>query len=55
MDETLGSEQWSEAVAAGVGSAVGSVLWVPRGADWFIALLKTIEERYAVLPQPGHR
>ncbi|XP_026317786.1 RAD50-interacting protein 1 [Hyposmocoma kahamanoa] len=55
MDETLGSEQWSEAVAAGVGSAVGSVVWVPRGADWFIALLKTIEERYAVLPQPGHR
>ncbi|KAJ0177152.1 hypothetical protein K1T71_007161 [Dendrolimus kikuchii] len=55
MDETLGSEQWSEAVASGVGAAVGSVLWVPRGADWFIALLKTIEDRYAVLPQPGHR
>ncbi|CAH0397943.1 unnamed protein product [Chilo suppressalis] len=55
MDETLGSEQWSEAVAAGVGAAVGSVVWVPRGADWFIALLKTIEDRYAMLPQPGHR
>ncbi|CAG9786222.1 unnamed protein product [Diatraea saccharalis] len=55
MDETLGSEQWSEAVAAGVGAAVGSVVWVPRGADWFIALLKTIEDRYATLPQPGHR
>ncbi|KAL0892967.1 hypothetical protein ABMA27_014637 [Loxostege sticticalis] len=55
MDETLGSEQWSEAVASGVGAAVGSVVWVPRGADWFIALLKTIEDRYAVLPQPGHR
>lgn len=55
MDETLGSEQWCEPVAAGVSSAVGTVLWVPRGADWFIALLKTIEDRYAVLPQPGHR
>ncbi|CAH0719433.1 unnamed protein product, partial [Brenthis ino] len=55
MDETLDNEQWIEAVAAGVGSAVGAVVWVPRGADWFIALLKTIEDRYAMLPQPGHR
>ncbi|XP_063825281.1 RAD50-interacting protein 1 [Ostrinia nubilalis] len=55
MDETLSSEQWSEAVAAGIGSAVGAMVWVPRGADWFIALLKTIEDRYVVLPQPGHR
>ncbi|XP_034830653.1 RAD50-interacting protein 1 [Maniola hyperantus] len=55
MDETLGNEQWIEAVASGVGAAVGSVVWVPRGADWFIALLKTIEDRYAMLPQPGHR
>ncbi|KAM3964419.1 RAD50 interactor 1 [Aphomia sociella] len=55
MDETLDSEQWCEPVAAGVSSAVGTVLWVPRGADWFISLLKTIEDRYAVLPQPGHR
>ncbi|XP_052740464.1 RAD50-interacting protein 1 [Bicyclus anynana] len=55
MDETLGSDQWVEPVAAGVGAAVGSVLWVPRGADWFITLLKTIEDRYAMLPQPGHR
>ncbi|XP_049869018.1 RAD50-interacting protein 1 [Pectinophora gossypiella] len=55
MDETLGNEQWSEAVAAGVGSAVGAMVWVPRAADWFIALLITIEERYSMLPQPGHR
>ncbi|CAG5031588.1 unnamed protein product [Parnassius apollo] len=55
MDEALGNEQWSEPVAAGVSVAVGSVLWVPRSADWFIALLKTIEDRYAMLPQPGHR
>ncbi|CAH2106494.1 unnamed protein product [Euphydryas editha] len=55
MDETLDSEQWIEAVAAGVGSAVGSVVWVPRGADWFVTLLKTIEDRYSILPQPGHR
>ncbi|CAH2246959.1 RAD50-interacting protein 1 [Pararge aegeria] len=55
MDETLGNEQWIEPVAAGVGAAVGSVVWVPRGADWFIALLKTIEDRYSMLPQPGHR
>ncbi|XP_013199774.2 RAD50-interacting protein 1 [Amyelois transitella] len=55
MDEMLSNDQWCEPVALGVGSAVGSMLWVPRGADWFIALLKTIEERYAVLPQPGHR
>ncbi|XP_032519394.2 RAD50-interacting protein 1 isoform X1 [Danaus plexippus] len=55
MDETLDNSQWIEPVASGVVSAVGSVLWVPRGADWFIALLKTIEDRYAMLPQPGHR
>lgn len=55
MDETLDSEQWIEAVAAGVGAAVGSVVWVPRGADWFVSLLKTIEDRYTILPQPGHR
>lgn len=55
MDEALGSEQWSEPVAAGVSVAVGDVLWIPRSADWFIALLKTIEDRYAMLPQPGHR
>lgn len=55
MDETLDNEQWIEPVAQGVGAAVGSVVWVPRGADWFIALLKTIEDRYAMLPQPGHR
>ncbi|XP_059045414.1 RAD50-interacting protein 1 [Achroia grisella] len=55
MDETLDNDQWCEPVASGVTSAVGTVLWVPRGADWFITLLKTIEDRYAVLPQPGHR
>lgn len=55
MDEMLSSNQWTETVAATGGAAVGSVLWVPRGADWFISLLKTIEDRYAVLPQPGHR
>ncbi|XP_068631637.1 RAD50-interacting protein 1 [Battus philenor] len=55
MDEALGSEQWSEPVAAGVEVAVGTVLWVPRSADWFIALLKTIEDRYSMLPEPGHR
>ncbi|XP_053607174.1 RAD50-interacting protein 1 [Plodia interpunctella] len=55
IDEMLSNEQWCESVASGVGSAVGPMLWVPRGADWFIALLKTIEDRYAVLPQPGHR
>ncbi|XP_045448874.1 RAD50-interacting protein 1 [Melitaea cinxia] len=55
MDEMLDSEQWIEPVAAGVGAAVGSVVWVPRGADWFVSLLKTIEDRYTVLPQPGHR
>ncbi|KAI8420838.1 hypothetical protein MSG28_008037 [Choristoneura fumiferana] len=55
LDETLDNEQWSEPIAGGNGSAVGTVIWVPRGADWFIALLKTIEDRYAVLPQPGHR
>lgn len=55
MDETLQSEYWSEPVAAGASAAVGALLWVPRSADWFITLLKTIEERYAMLPQPGHR
>ncbi|XP_047513348.1 RAD50-interacting protein 1 isoform X2 [Pieris napi] len=55
MDEMLDNEQWFEPVAAGVGAAVGSYVWVPRGSDWFVALLKTIEERYATLPQPGHR
>ena len=55
MDETLGSEQWSEPMGAGVGAAVGAALWVPRAADWFIALLKTIQDRYTVLPQLGHR
>ncbi|KOB79405.1 RAD50-interacting protein 1, partial [Operophtera brumata] len=45
----------SEPVAGGATSAVGALLWVPRSADWFITLLKTIEERYAMLPQPGHR
>ncbi|XP_047529205.1 RAD50-interacting protein 1 [Vanessa atalanta] len=55
MDETLDSEQWIEPVAGGVGAAVGALLWVPRGADWFVSLLKTIEDRYAILPQPGHR
>ncbi|XP_063534070.1 RAD50-interacting protein 1 [Cydia strobilella] len=55
MDETIDTESWIEPVAGGMGSAVGSVLWVPRGADWFMSLLKTIEDRYAVLPQPGHR
>lgn len=55
MDETLGNEQWSEPVAGGTGAAVGALLWVPKGADWFITLLKTIEDRYALLPQPGHR
>ncbi|XP_072932060.1 RAD50-interacting protein 1 isoform X2 [Epargyreus clarus] len=55
MDETLDNDQWIEAVATGVGSAVGCVLWVPRGADWFISLLKTMEDRYFILPQPGHR
>ncbi|XP_045529430.1 RAD50-interacting protein 1 [Pieris brassicae] len=55
MDEMLDNEQWFEPVAAGVGAAVGSFVWVPRGSDWFVALLKTIEERYAILPQPGHR
>ncbi|XP_013168977.1 PREDICTED: RAD50-interacting protein 1 [Papilio xuthus] len=55
MDEALESEQWCEPVAAGVSVAVGAALWVPRSADWFIALLKTIEDRYAMLPQPGHR
>ncbi|KAG7302858.1 hypothetical protein JYU34_012841 [Plutella xylostella] len=51
MDETLGSSEWRSVVCAG-GGAAG---WVPRAADWFIALLTTIEERYAVLPRPGHR
>ncbi|XP_030035730.1 RAD50-interacting protein 1 isoform X2 [Manduca sexta] len=55
MDETLGNDQWGEPVAAGVGAASGAVLWVPRAADWFVSLLKTIEDRYAALPQPGHR
>ncbi|XP_038211741.1 RAD50-interacting protein 1 [Zerene cesonia] len=55
MDEMLDTEQWIEPVAAGVGAAVGSLVWVPRGSDWFISLLKTIEDRYATLPQPGHR
>ncbi|XP_050346271.1 RAD50-interacting protein 1 isoform X2 [Nymphalis io] len=55
MDETLDSSQWAEPVAGGAGAAVGALLWVPRGADWFVSLLKTIEERYAILPQPGHR
>ncbi|KPJ08133.1 RAD50-interacting protein 1 [Papilio machaon] len=55
MDEALESEQWCEPVAAGVSVAVGAALWVPRCADWFIALLKTIEDRYSMLPQPGHR
>ncbi|GBP33625.1 RAD50-interacting protein 1 [Eumeta japonica] len=55
MEESLSNEQWMEAVAGGAGAAVGAVVWVPRGADWFISLLKTIEDRYALLPQPGHR
>lgn len=55
MDETLGSSQWEEPVAGGAGAATGALLWVPRGADWFITLLKTIEDRYSALPQPGHR
>ncbi|KAI5651976.1 RINT-1 / TIP-1 family domain-containing protein [Phthorimaea operculella] len=55
MDETLGSEQWSEPVAAGVGAAVGAAVWVPRAADWLVSLLSTIEQRYSMLPQPGHR
>ncbi|XP_041977913.1 RAD50-interacting protein 1 [Aricia agestis] len=55
MDDILDNEQWTEPVAAGVGAAVGALLWVPRGADWFVTLLKTIEDRYAALPQPGHR
>ncbi|KAL4712322.1 hypothetical protein ACJJTC_004084 [Scirpophaga incertulas] len=55
MDEILSSEQWTEPVAAGIEAAVGSLVWVPRGADWFVSLLKTIEDRYAILPQPGHR
>ncbi|VVC86474.1 unnamed protein product [Leptidea sinapis] len=55
MDEMLDNEQWIEPVGSGVCAAVGSLLWVPRGSDWFVALLKTIEERYAILPQPGHR
>ncbi|XP_050673037.1 RAD50-interacting protein 1 isoform X3 [Leptidea sinapis] len=55
MDEMLDNEQWIEPLGSGVCAAVGSLLWVPRGSDWFVALLKTIEERYAILPQPGHR
>ncbi|CAK1547129.1 unnamed protein product [Leptosia nina] len=55
MDEMLDTEQWIEPVVAGVGAAIGSLLWVPRGSDWFISLLKTIEDRYVTLPQPGHR
>lgn len=35
MDETLDSEQWIEAVAVGAGAAVGSVVWVLRGTDWY--------------------
>ncbi|XP_028043973.1 RAD50-interacting protein 1 [Bombyx mandarina] len=55
MDEILGSDQWTEPVVTGTGVATGAILWVPRAADWFVTLLKTIEDRYAVLPQPGHR
>lgn len=55
MEEALSSPSWMEPIAAGVGVAVGSALWVPRAADWFATMLKTIEERYALLPQPGHK
>uniref|UniRef100_A0A2A4J1C9 RAD50-interacting protein 1 n=1 Tax=Heliothis virescens TaxID=7102 RepID=A0A2A4J1C9_HELVI len=55
MDESLESSQWSEGVGAGAGAATGSALWIPRAADWFVTLLRTIEDRYALLPQPGHR
>ncbi|XP_026725040.1 RAD50-interacting protein 1 [Trichoplusia ni] len=55
MDESLGCSQWSEGVGAGAGAATGSALWIPRAADWFVTLLRTIEDRYVLLPQPGHR
>ncbi|CAG9094113.1 unnamed protein product [Plutella xylostella] len=51
MAAALCGSEWRSVVCAG-GGAAG---WVPRAADWFIALLTTIEERYAVLPRPGHR
>ncbi|CAB3253495.1 unnamed protein product [Arctia plantaginis] len=55
MDESLGSPQWCEGVGAGACAVTGAALWVPRAADWFVSLLRTIEDRYAFLPQPGHR
>lgn len=55
MDETLESSQWSEGVGTGAGAATGAALWIPRAADWFVTLLRTIEDRYTLLPQPGHR
>lgn len=55
MDETLGNEQWMDGVCAGAVVSSRVAGWVPRGADWLVALLRTIEDRYAMLPQPGHR
>ncbi|XP_075973425.1 RAD50 interactor 1 [Anticarsia gemmatalis] len=55
MDESLESSQWCEGVGAGTAAVTGAALWVPRAADWFVTLLRTIEDRYALLPQPGHR
>ncbi|XP_035433109.2 RAD50-interacting protein 1 [Spodoptera frugiperda] len=55
MDEILESPQWSEGVGSGAGAATGAALWIPRAADWFVTLLRTIEDRYKLLPQPGHR
>lgn len=55
MDESLGSSQWYEGVGSGTSAVKGAALWVPRAADWFVTLLRTIEDRYALLPQPGHR
>ncbi|KAJ8728082.1 hypothetical protein PYW08_016467 [Mythimna loreyi] len=55
MDESLQCPQWCEGVGSGAGAATGSALWIPRAADWFVTLLRTIEDRYKLLPQPGHR
>lgn len=55
MDESLESPQWCEGVGAGTVAVTGAALWVPQAADWFVTLLRTIEDRYSLLPQPGHR
>lgn len=54
MEEMLGSDEWMEVVSTG-SVAEPVVGWVPKGADWLTVIIKNLEDRYTLLPQPGHR